>query len=366
MEEGCTRVLMCLILHLQIQKSVSEYKYVWKQAKWEDYKNCEIQDFCNHSAQVQNDECESEVGWENLAEKLEDAERLIIIDLSKNLEATTNPAQLDGKQLKEDYCDIAFVSLKKDGCLLLYTTNRCPWIATSNDSIADALWYCEHKGIENPDHGQFPKSCNSGAGWNGSVETVTKGVSYKINWVPLVKQPRCVNEIMLIDKKAKLKKTFLTTWRDTNFPIRYLKTTCDLTVVVFSRTHDDWTNIYWDQCMVTTIKVSCAEEELGPRYGRGNDRAASERDVSSLHLSSAAVVAVTLIVCSAVIVIAIMRRGKRQKTDRRQPIQEEEESNNLYGTYHHGVEYNLVVDNNDRYNEDVEEAKNKEHIYCQL
>ena len=77
-------------------------------------------------------------------------------------------------------------------------------------------------------------------------------------------------------------------------------------------------------------------------------------------------VGVTLIVSGAVIVIAIMRREKRQKTERKQPIQEEEESNNLYGTYHHGVEYNLVVDNNDRYNEDVEEAKNKEHIYCQL
>ena len=118
--------------------------------------------------------------------------------------------------------------------------------------------------------------------------------------------------------------------------------------------------------LATTARVSCAEEELGPRYGRGNDRTASERDVSSLHLSCAAVVVVTLIICSAVIVIAIIMRGKRQKTDRRQPIQEEEESNNLYGTYHHGVEYNLVVDNNDRYNEDVEKAKKKEHIYCQL
>ena len=137
MEEGCTRVLMCLILHLQIQKSVSEYKYVWKQTKWEDYKKCEIQDFCNHSAQVQNDECESEAGWENLAEKLEDAERLIIIDLSKNLEATTNPAQLDSKQLKEDYCDIAFVNLKKDGCLLFAQYVNC---AAANPG-ADAGMY---------------------------------------------------------------------------------------------------------------------------------------------------------------------------------------------------------------------------------
>ena len=82
MEEGCTRVLMCLILHLQIQKSVSEYKYVWKQAKWEDYKNCEIQDFCNHSAQVQNDECESEAGWGNLAEKL----KISFMNISLKLE----------------------------------------------------------------------------------------------------------------------------------------------------------------------------------------------------------------------------------------------------------------------------------------
>ena len=67
-----------------------------------------------------------------------------------------------------------------------------------------------------------------------------------------------------------------------------------------------------------------------------------------------------MIVCGTVILAAVLVSitviatvtltvRKRQKTQERSRAEEEKEGNELYGTYHHGVEYNVAVDQNEYY-----------------
>ena len=64
-------------------------------------------------------------------------------------------------------------------------------------------------------------------------------------------------------------------------------------------------------------------------------------------------VLITVVVISVTVItaaIVLVKRGKEF-------VIVEKEENNLYGTYHtHGVEYNLAIDENPRYNEDTDNA----------
>ena len=63
----------------------------------------------------------------------------------------------------------------------------------------------------------------------------------------------------------------------------------------------------------------------------------------------ATVLAVTLITAITVISMAILFVKKKQIVEQER---EERERNDLYGTYYQGAEYNIVIDNNPRYNEE--------------
>ena len=79
------------------------------------------------------------------------------------------------------------------------------------------------------------------------------------------------------------------------------------------------------------------------------------RDDSSSTLTvaiiCATVLAVTVIIAITVISTAMLFVKKKQIAEHERQ-REEEERNDLYGTYYQGVEYNTVIDNNPRYNED--------------
>ena len=65
---------------------------------------------------------------------------------------------------------------------------------------------CKDKAINKPDFQNFPRGCEIGSGWKGSLETEVQKSSYKLNWAALVKQPRCVERVILTDEKADLEK----------------------------------------------------------------------------------------------------------------------------------------------------------------
>ena len=71
----------------------------------------------------------------------------------------------------------------------------------------------------------------------------------------------------------------------------------------------------------------------------------------------ATVLAVTVIIAITVISTAMLFVKKKQIAEHERQ-REEEERNDLYGTYYQGVEYNTVIDNNPRYNEDERNAEN--------
>ena len=70
---------------------------------------------------------------------------------------------------------------------------------------------------------------------------------------------------------------------------------------------------------------------------------------STIVIICATILAVTVVIAITVIatVFLIVKRKQRVEEERA-----EEERNDLYGTYYQGVEYNIVIDNNPRYNED--------------
>ena len=117
----------------------------------------------------------------------------------------------------------------KGDCLILWIPNQCPWEPFSEEAWPNSK-DCDVKTINSRDAGSFPRDCSKGPGWNGNLETFVEGDSYKINWASLVKQPACVEQITLINEKDHQRKRFITTLGDTNFPIEYKKSSCDLKI----------------------------------------------------------------------------------------------------------------------------------------
>ena len=130
-------------------------------------------------------------------------------------------------------CDLAF-SIKgesKSNCTMLRTQNWCKWYLigmTPWDDWDDA--WCEEKEVDKADVGIYSQDCEAGPGWNGTLDISVDRRSYKINWASLVKQPRCVWGVTLVNEVANLEKFCWTTYSDETLPIQYRTDMCNLKI----------------------------------------------------------------------------------------------------------------------------------------
>ena len=88
-------------------------------------------------------------------------------------------------------------------------------------------------------------------------------------------------------------------------------------------------------CYELNTKVNCEEAEVKP---------------------ASTIIAVVAIIFLTVVVVAVIVFMKQRVNGNREKPKEQNELNDLYGTYYHGVEYNIANDNNQRYNEDGGDA----------
>ena len=332
-----------------------------KQEDWNrDIRKCKIKEVCpEHSKN-----CEDKVKWKNVGKKLESSAEVVVLDDRTMYQASFKHTltQRDLVNLKEHLCDMTLIRRNaNEDCLILWIPNQCPW-----ESFTEEAWPyskdCDVKTINSGDAGSFPRDCSEGPGWNGTLETFVEGDSYKINWASLVKQPACVEQITLIDEKDHRRKRFITTLGDKNFPIEYKKSTCDLKIKMKM--------FLTDSCFVTNARVKC-ETDMGlsvePRLGgEFKDREAS--GTSTVAIICATVLVVTVVIAITVIVTVILIVKKKHSVERERP-REQEERNDLYGTYYHGVVYNIAGDMNQRYNEDggnADAVVTDQNVYYQL
>ena len=194
--------------------------------------------------------------------------------------------------------------------------------------------------MNKPDFQDFPRDCEIGSGWKGSLEI--EG-SNKLNWATLVKQPRCVERVILTDEKANLEKNFWTLNNDDTFPIEYLNSTCNMKIMIsyfYSYPGDE---IWGGQpappkCYEMNTKVNCEEATI------------TKTDFTSIAIT-------VIIICLTVVIVVVIIVKKQSGTCKTaEKPKEKKELNDLYGTYYHGVEYNTVNDNNPRYNEEGGDA----------
>ena len=317
-----------------------------KQEDWNrDMRECKIKEVCPEDSK----NCEGKVMWEKVGKRLNrlNSTEVIVLDDRTMYQASFNHTltQKDVDQLKDHLCDMTLIRRNvKKGCLILWIPNQCPW-----ESFTEEAWPyskdCDVKTINTKDSGSFPRDCSKGPGWNGTLETFVEGDSYKINWTSLVKQPACVKQLTLLDERAKETKEFVTTWIDVDFPIEYKESACNLTIKI----EDSSTT-----CFTFNSKVKC-EADLDRKRGFRMEPREELRDESSSTLTvaiiCATVLAVTVIIAITVISTAMLFVKKKEIVEQERQ-REEEERNDLYGTYYQGVEYNTVIDNNPRYNED--------------
>ena len=223
------------------------------------------------------------------------------------------------------------------------TENRCPWATESeyiyengqNYSVLNDNFNCKTKEAENgPEIGHFTDNCSRGPGWRGKLETTIKDGRYMIDWASLVQQPRCVKSVTLIDEKASKSKDFITTQSDVNFPVEYPKTICDMKIIIKGHR----------KCFSFDTKVRCKNDET-----ENSPRGTQDEKGSSMFFGILVVAAALVSVATVVaVVVLVMKKARLVRKNSKQ----HEELNDLYGTYFRGVEYNVAVDNNPRYNED--------------
>ena len=330
-----------------------------KQENWNrDIRKCKIKEVCpEHSKN-----CEDKVKWEKIGKKLESSAEVVVLDDRTMYQASFKHTltQRDLVNLKEHLCDMTLIRRNAKDCLILWIPNQCPW-----EPFTEEAWPfskdCDVKTINSEDAGSYPRDCSKGPGWNGTLETFVEGDSFKINWASLVKQPACVEQITLIDEKEHRRKRFITTLSDTNFPIEYNKSTCDLKIKMKM--------LLTESCFVTNARVKC-ETDLGlseePRLRGGFE----DRETGSSTTMIVAIICLTVFAIVVVIAITlVILKKKKQRAELKKPKEQEKELNNRYGTYYRGVEYNIASDNNPRYNEDGGNAGaviTDENVYYQL
>ena len=298
----------------------------WKDTVWKDHKECKIEEACLDDEQ----HCESNMTLKNLENK----EELVIIDLTTYFPQERKIDQGVLKSYIEEICDIAFVTNREgEDCMVIRTPNRCEWRPISDN-------YCSHvRTMDSNPFGEFSKDCSLSPGWTGIMNT-TRGQdgTYKLNWASLVKNPRCVLGILLVDEAANLEKDFWGTFNDVTFPIEYLKSTCNMKIrISYFRTYPgneisaEKEYSAYPQCFEFDTIVDCEPTT----------------DYSTIGITIA-------IICVVIVVIPVITRivkSKKQRDNEANP-KKVEELNDQYGTYYEGTEYNTANDNNPRYNED--------------
>ena len=332
---------------------------------WEEYKECKVGKVCPD----EKEKCDNGVSWKNLTEEFESAEKVDIIDMSSNVRLVQEPAgQIDIGKHKKEICYLAFVThagedsgrkYENSGgnitasyeeyygggktCHVWQIEDTCPWIAESdyiynnghNYSSADNYYNCESKiATRDPEIGDFAENCRHGPGWEGTLKTTIEEGRYMIDWSSLVQQPRCVTSVTLIDEKASKSKDFITTQSDVNFPVEYPKTTCDMKIIIKGHR----------KCFSFDTKVGCKKDETENSLRRTQDEKGSSMFFGILVVAAALVSVATVVA----VVVLVMKKARLVRKNSKQ----HEELNDLYGTYFRGVEYNVAVDNNPRYNED--------------
>ena len=172
--------------------------------------------------------------------------------------------------IKFTICDQAFVKKgnSSDKCMMWQTKNHRPWVrSTPHISRKD-------EAINKTDIQNFSRSCDIGFGWKGSLEIEVQNDSFKLNWAALVKQPRCVERVILTDEKANLEKDFWTLENDDTFSIEYLNSTCEMKIRIIYKYK------YGYGCYSVNTKVRCKNDEVKLRSGFRETENDSETDSS--------------------------------------------------------------------------------------
>ena len=138
----------------------------WEEATWRKFKDAKIVFVCPDEAKI----CESNIRWENLAQKLEDSTELWMIDDENDLQIR-NQSLLAGEDLermKQDVCDLVIVKQMEDESFVkYYTPNRCRWTKVRTKTRG-----YEERTINEPSNTNFKNHCYDGAGWKGELEKV--------------------------------------------------------------------------------------------------------------------------------------------------------------------------------------------------
>ena len=109
-----------------------------------------------------------------------------------------------------------------------------------------------------------PKDCSQGPGWRGTLET-TRGEDGTFSyWASLVKNPRCVFGIELVDKEKTLGKYFWETFNDVTFPIEYLKSNMRIPHLSWRQNVGKTKYSKKTKCYELNAKVNCEEERVKP------------------------------------------------------------------------------------------------------
>ena len=203
-----------------------------------------------------------------------------------------------------------------------------------------------------------------------------------------------------MDEKNKLRKKFATIWSDKNFPIQYKNTTCALTIKIETRTWGGrrlegnyadgelFSNYGMDRSN-TYDYTYYSEMESSYDYDTSEKNRAAAADIPPCFLtiiskvkcivrsepskvssddparkSNIVIVCVTVLITVVVISITVITAVIVLVKKRKKIVIVEKEVNDLYGTYHtQGIEYNLAIDENPRYNEDRDNADGNTNHY---
>ena len=98
----------------------------WEEATWRKFKDAKIVFVCPDEAKI----CESNIRWENLAQKLEDSTELWMIDDENGIQIRNQSMSTgeDLERMKDNVCDLVIVKQKEDKSFVkYYTPNRCKW-----------------------------------------------------------------------------------------------------------------------------------------------------------------------------------------------------------------------------------------------
>ena len=316
----------------------------WTKTDWEKLTGSDIKWVC------QNEVKNCDITLEDLERELLNATEVWIIDNEYDLQylyrKNGKGSALEGlERQKNEICDLMIVKGMEDiedtrNYVRYYTSNRCDWTEVGEKPTEKGSFI---RSIDKPEE-DFGPDCGLGLGWVGTLETLVEEGEFKINWAALVRRPRCVRSVTLIDEENNLEKTYRTTWGDnSNIPIEYKNCSCKIAMRItfvepvyeeeFARHH----------ILVKPHEVRCETGVLCKA------KTTTDNDQRSTIIAVACSIGVIILL----IVILILVKKKQGKGGAPQ-VKENTELNDQYGTYYQGAQYNIVTDHNQLYNEDKE------------